>query len=108
MHEAMATTFAALGDPTRIGLLARLSQGEADVTTLCEGFAMSQPAISHHLKVLEQAGLLERTRDGTRRPCRIVPGRLAEIDHWLEQFRAAMEENYSRLDLLLEEKADEF
>jgi DNA-binding transcriptional ArsR family regulator len=94
-------TFAALADPTRRAILARLAKGEATVTELVAPFEMSQPAISKHLKVLEKAGLVSRGRDAQRRPCRIEPGRLAEADEWLERFRALWEANFGRLDELL-------
>lgn len=94
-------TFAALADPTRRAILARLADGEATVMELAEPFAMSQPAVSKHLKVLERAGLISRGRDAQRRPCRIEPLRLAEATDWLEKYRQLWEANYSRLDTLL-------
>ena len=101
-------TFAALADPTRRAILQRLARGDASVTQLAEPFAMSQPAVSKHLKVLERAGLIERARDGQRRPCRIVGRPLAEADAWLERYRRIWEANFGRLDNLLEEmKGDE-
>jgi len=97
-------TFAALADPTRRAILGRLAaEGEASVMELAEPFAMSQPAVSKHLRVLERAGLISRGRDGQRRPCRIEAGRLAEADAWLERYRRIWEANYQRLDALLEE-----
>jgi DNA-binding transcriptional ArsR family regulator len=96
-------TFAALADPTRRAILARLVSGEASVMDLAEPFAMSQPAISKHLKVLEHAGLISRGRDGQRRPCRIEAKALAEADGWLEKYRQLWERNYERLDALLAE-----
>ncbi len=100
-------TFAALADPTRRAILARLALGEASVTELAEPFAMSQPAISKHLKVLERAGLISRGRDAQRRPCRLEARPLAEATEWLESYRQFWEANYQRLDALLEEmKAD--
>jgi len=96
-------TFAALADPTRRAILARLALGEASVTELAEPFAMSQPAISKHLKVLERAGLISRGRDRQRRPCRLEAQPLAEANQWLERYREAWEQNFARLDLLLEE-----
>jgi DNA-binding transcriptional ArsR family regulator len=95
-------TFAALADPTRRAILARLSGGEASVNDLAEPFAMSQPAISKHLKVLERAGLITRGRDAQRRPCKIAAAPLAEANGWLEDYRRLWETNYQRLDGLLE------
>jgi len=96
-------TFAALADPTRRAILARLALGEASVLQLAKPFAMSQPAVSKHLKVLERAGLISRGRDAQRRPRRIVPGPLAEATAWLERYRQIWEANFQRLDALLEE-----
>lgn len=93
--------FAALADPTRRAILARLVKGEATVLELAEPFDMSQPAVSRHLKVLEQAGLIIRRVDGARRPCRLAPTAVAGIDQWLEQLRKALTANYRRLDSLL-------
>jgi DNA-binding transcriptional ArsR family regulator len=95
-------TFSALADPTRRAILARLAQGEASVMDLAAPFAMSQPAISKHLRVLENAGLVSRGRDGQRRPCRIEAEPLAEANAWLENYRVIWEANYQRLDDLLE------
>ena len=96
-------TFAALADPTRRAILARLASGEASVMELAKPFAMSQPAISKHLKVLERAGLVSRGRDAQRRPCRLVAKPLAEANEWLEGYRRLWEIQYERLDGLLEE-----
>ena len=96
-------TFAALADPTRRAILARLSTGEASVTELAKPFSMSQPAISKHLKVLERAGLISRGRDAQRRPCRIEGKALADASGWLEGYRQLWEERYQQLDGLLEE-----
>ena len=93
----------ALADPTRRAILARLSLGEASVMELAEPFLMSQPAISKHLKVLERAGLISRSRDAQRRPCRIVAQPLAEANDWLERYRKLWEGNFERLDLLLDQ-----
>lgn len=93
--------FSALADPTRRAILARLALGETTVMELAEPFAMSQPAVSRHLKVLEEAGLISRRIDGTKRPCRLAPGALEEIDKWLAMLRRALEANYDRLDQLL-------
>jgi DNA-binding transcriptional ArsR family regulator len=101
-------TFAALADPTRRAILARLAAGEASVTELAEPFAMTQPAISKHLKVLERAGLISRGRDAQRRPRRIEARPLAEATEWLESYRRFWEGSFQRLDVLLGEmKSDE-
>jgi len=101
-------TFAALADPTRRAILARLASGEASVTELAEPFAMTQPAISKHLKVLERAGLISRGRDAQRRPRRLEAQPLGEASEWLEAYRRFWERNFERLDVLLDElKADE-
>jgi DNA-binding transcriptional ArsR family regulator len=96
-------TFAALADPTRRAILARLTSGDASVNELAEPFAMTQPAISKHLKVLERAGLISRGRDAQRRPCRLEAKRLAEANDWLEHYRAFWEGSFERLDEVLEE-----
>ncbi|HMG12453.1 MAG TPA: metalloregulator ArsR/SmtB family transcription factor [Gemmatimonadaceae bacterium] len=96
-------TFAALADPTRRAILARLASGEASVRELAKPFSMSQPAISKHLKVLERAGLISRGRDAQRRPRRLEAKPLAEATEWLERYRELWEGNYQRLDALLEE-----
>jgi DNA-binding transcriptional ArsR family regulator len=96
-------TFSALSDPTRRAILARLALGEASVLELAEPFAMSQPAISKHLKVLERAGLISRGRQAQRRPCRLEPRPLADATHWLEEFRRYWEESFRHLDDLLGE-----
>ena len=96
-------TFAALADPTRRAILARLATGEASVTQLAAPFKMSQPAISKHLKVLERAGLISRGRDAQRRPRRLEAKPLAEATEWLERYREYWEGNYQRLDALLAE-----
>src|SRR5437870_11988942 len=97
------TIFAALADPTRRAILAGLASGEAAVAELAEPFAMSQPATSEHLKVLERAGLVSRGRDARRRPRRLEPKRLREATRWLERYRRLWEGNYQRLDALLAE-----
>ena len=97
------STFAALADPTRRAILARLASGDCSVLELCEPFEMSQPAVSKHLKVLERAGLISRGRDAQRRPCRIEAAPLAEANEWLERYREFWEGNFQRLDALLEE-----
>jgi DNA-binding transcriptional ArsR family regulator len=96
-------TFSALADPTRRAILARLSSGEASVTELAGPFAMTQPAISKHLKVLERAGLISRDRDAQRRPSRLVAKPLAEASKWLEHYRRFWEISFQRLDGLLDE-----
>jgi DNA-binding transcriptional ArsR family regulator len=93
--------FGALADPTRRAILARLALGEASVMELAEPFEMTQPAVSHHLKVLESAGLILRRIDGTRRPCRLAPEGVAAIDRWLSVLREALAANYHRLDRVL-------
>jgi DNA-binding transcriptional ArsR family regulator len=96
-------TFAALADPTRRAILARLASGEASVSELAAPFSMSQPAISKHLKVLERAGLISRSRDAQRRPRRLEAKPLAEATQWLEAYRRSAESNFQRLDALLAE-----
>ena len=96
-------TFAALADPTRRAILARLATGEASVRELAEPFTMSQAAISKHLKVLERAGLISHGRDAQRRPRKLEAAPLAEANEWLERYRQFWEETYGRLDLLLDE-----
>jgi DNA-binding transcriptional ArsR family regulator len=101
MTAALDQTFAALADPTRRAILARLAKGEASVMELAEPFEMSQPAISKHLKVLERAGLIERGRDAQRRPCRLVARPLRDVDRWLERYRDLWEERFEALDGVL-------
>ena len=101
--QHLDAVFAALADPTRRAILARLASGEAPVTELAKPFAMSQPAISKHLKVLERAGLISRGRDRQRRPRRLEAKRLAEATGWLERYRKIWESNFQRLDALLDE-----
>ena len=96
-------TFAALADPTRRSILARLATGEASVAELAEPFDMTQPAISKHLKVLEGAGLISRSRDAQRRPRRLEPKPLAEATDWIERYRRLWEGNFKRLDAVLQE-----
>ena len=100
--QRLDATFTALADPTRRAILARLVTGEASVTELAEPFAMSQPAISKHLKVLERAGLISRGQDAQRRPRRIEGKPLAEANGWIERYRKVWEGNFQRLDALLE------
>ncbi len=101
--ERLDATFAALADPTRRAIIARLASGDASVTELARPFAMSQPAISKHVKVLERAGLISRGRDAQRRPCRIEARPLAEATAWLENYRRFWEGSSRRLDALLGE-----
>ena len=106
--ERLDATFAALADPTRRAILARLAKGEASVLELAEPFEMSQPAISKHLKVLERAGLISRGRDAQRRPCRLEAAPLRDATAYLERYRELWEARFSRLDdLLTELKAKE-
>lgn len=101
--DNLDATFVALADPTRRAILARLLDGEASVAELAQPFAMSQPAVSKHLKMLERAGLISRGRDAQRRPCRIEGQPLAAARDWLERYREVWEGNYKRLDALLDE-----
>jgi len=101
--DPLTDTFAALADPTRRAILARLARGEANVTELARPFDMSQPAVSKHLKVLERAGLISRGRDGPSRPCRLEAGRLRDATEWIARYRAFWEESFDRLDGVLEE-----
>jgi len=94
-------TFSALADPTRRAILARLAKGEATVMELAEPFEMTQPAISQHLKVLEDAGLINRRVDGARRPRRLAKAGIDAMDQWLAMLRKALEKNYDRLDEVL-------
>jgi DNA-binding transcriptional ArsR family regulator len=101
--DRLDATFLALADPTRRAILARLARGEASVTELAEPFAISQPAISKHLKMLERAGLITVGQDAQRRPRRFEGKPLAEASAWLERYRASWEANFERLDGVLEE-----
>ena len=105
MHATnrLDAVFAALADPTRRAIVARLATGQATVTELAAPFAMSQPAISKHLKVLERAGLISRGHDAQRRPRRLEPKGLGDATRWLERYRRLWEGNYRRLDALLQE-----
>lgn len=106
--DPLSMTFAALADPTRRAILARLALGETSVTELAEPFDLSLPAISRYLKVLERAGLILRSREAQWRPCRIAPVSFKQVDGWLENFRRFWDENFSRLDDYLQEmKAQE-
>ena len=99
--QNLDTTFSALSDPTRRAILSRLAMSEATVMELAQPFAMSQPAISRHLRVLEEAGLITRRVEGAKRPCRLAPGGIAGIDQWLGFLRKALDTNFTRLDKVL-------
>ncbi|BBU60363.1 transcriptional regulator [Methylosinus sp. C49] len=101
MQDPLSATFAALADPTRRAILARLAQGEASVGELAAPFSISQPAVSKHLKVLEQAGLITRGRAAQSRPCKLDAARLREVSDWLETYRRFWEESFDRLDAYL-------
>jgi DNA-binding transcriptional ArsR family regulator len=104
---ALDQPFAALADPTRRAIVARLAEGEATVRDLARPFSISQPAISHHLKVLEEAGLIETRIDGTARPRRLKPDAVEALWDWLGQFRALWEAQFQKLDAVLDGLADE-
>jgi DNA-binding transcriptional ArsR family regulator len=99
--DPLSLKLSALADPTRRSILQRLGKGAANVSELAKPFAMSQPAISKHLKVLETAGLIERSRAAQSRPCRLAPKGLDEVEHWLEAYRAMWEQNLDRLEAYL-------
>src|SRR4030081_2584934 len=101
--DELSLTFAALADPTRRAILARLAQGEATVIELAEPFQLSLPGVSKHLKVLQHAGLISQGRRGQWRPCRIEPARLKDVSDWVERYRAIWEERFERLDDYLRE-----
>jgi DNA-binding transcriptional ArsR family regulator len=103
--DALDRTFAALADPTRRKILARLARGEATVNELAAPFEISQPAISRHIRLLSEAGLIVQRVEGTKRPCRLAPDALSELDEYLEMLRRALTQNYSRLDDLLAKKS---
>jgi DNA-binding transcriptional ArsR family regulator len=103
MGERLDATFAALADPTRRAILARLRSGEATVAELAAPFDMSQPAVSKHLKVLQRAGLVSRRRDAQRRPCRLEAHPLKVATDWLANYRDYWEDSFQRLDVLLDE-----
>ncbi len=102
MQDALSATFAALADPTRRAILARLSQGEATVNELAAPFDISLPGVSKHLKVLEKAGLIARTREAQWRPCRLAAGPLKDVDAWLAEYRRFWDDRFDRLDAYLE------
>jgi DNA-binding transcriptional ArsR family regulator len=101
VSASLDLTFAALADPTRRAMLARLASGEATVNELAEPFALSQPAISKHLKVLERAGLISRSRAAQTRPCRLEAARLQDVAQWVAPYRALWEDSFDRLDAFL-------
>lgn len=101
--DTLSKTFAALADPTRRAILDRLTRGEASVTELGEPFDMTLPGVSKHLKVLERAGLIERSRDAQWRPCRLKAGPMREANDWIEQYRRFWEESFDRLDDYLQD-----
>ena len=103
MTDRLSITFAALADPTRRAILARLTLGETSVKELAEPFEMTAPAISKHLKVLEKAGLISRGRDAQWRPCKLEPQALKSVDDWLERYRRLWEERFDRLEEYLRE-----
>lgn len=103
MNDRLSETFGALADPTRRAILARLASGEASVTELAQPFAMSMPAISKHLKVLERAGLISRAREAQWRPCRLQARPLQDVAGWVEHYRTFWEESFDRLDVYLQE-----
>ncbi|MCA9263746.1 MAG: helix-turn-helix transcriptional regulator [Planctomycetales bacterium] len=105
-RDTLSATFAAIADPTRRAILAQLSRGEAAVTELAEPFAMTLPAITKHLKVLERAGLIERSRCAQRRPCRLRAQPLQEAAAWIERYRATWEESFQKLDAYLTQMQD--
>jgi DNA-binding transcriptional ArsR family regulator len=103
MSDSLSQTFAALADPTRRAILARLVQGEATVNELAQPFAMSLPAVSRHLKVLERAGLITRGREAQWRPCRLDPLALKSVDDWLDDYRRFWNQSFDRLEDYLED-----
>jgi DNA-binding transcriptional ArsR family regulator len=105
--DQLSVTFAALADPTRRAILARLSQGEASVTELAKPFDLSLPGISKHLKVLQRAGLITQSRSAQWRPCRLEAGRLKEASEWVGEYRRFWDESFQRLDEILQELVKE-
>ena len=103
-EEDLNQVFAALADPTRRAIVARLASGEATVNELAEPFDMTQPSISKHLKVLERAGLISRSRAAQTRPCRLEPAVLGEVANWVDAYRALWEESFDKLDAFLKTK----
>ncbi len=102
-NDQLSVTFAALADPTRRAILARLAQGEAAVTELAKPFDLSLPGISKHLKVLQRAGLITQSRNAQWRPCRLEPGRLRDASEWVGEYRRFWDESFQRLDDVLQE-----
>src|SRR5690242_3810943 len=105
--DHLSVTFAALADPTRRAILARLAQGEASVTELAKPFDLSLPGVSKHLKVLQRAGLIRQSRNAQWRPCRLEPGRLKEASEWVRDYRRFWDESFQRLDDVLQEMIKE-
>jgi len=105
--DQLSVTFAALADPTRRAILARLAQGEASVTELAKPFDLSLPGVSKHLKVLQRAGLIRQSRNAQWRPCRLEPGRLKEASEWVGDYRRFWDESFQRLDDVLQEMLKE-
>ena len=103
MADHLSVTFAALADPTRRAILARLAHGEASVTELAKPFDLSLPGVSKHLKVLQRAGLITQSRNAQWRPCRLEPGRLKEASEWVGEYRRFWDESFQRLDDVLQE-----
>jgi DNA-binding transcriptional ArsR family regulator len=103
MQDHLSTTFAALADPTRRAILARLASGEASVNEIAEPFKMTLPAVSKHLKVLEKSGLIARSREAQYRPCRLEATPLKEVSDWVDHYRRFWEESFDRLDEYLKE-----
>src|SRR5262249_43192171 len=106
-EERLDRAFAALADPVRRALIARLSRGEATVNELAEPFSITKQAVSRHIGVLEAAGLITRTRDGQRRPCHLDPAVLEELTGWIDTYRLEVERRYRRLDTVLKEMKDQ-
>ena len=105
--DQLSTIFAALADPTRRAILARLAQGEASVKQLAEPFAITKQAVSRHIQVLEAAGLITRTREGQRRPCHLAPAALESLTAWIDTYRLEAERQFRRLDAVLEEMKEQ-
>ena len=105
--EALDRAFAALGDPVRRAMIARLSRGEAPVNELAELFPITKQAVSRHIQVLEAAGLITRSRDGQRRPCHLDPAALEALTSWIDEYRLAAERRFRRLDAVLETLKEE-
>ena len=106
-EEALDRAFTALGDPVRRALVARLSRGEATVNELAEPFAITKQAVSRHIQVLEQAGLITRSRDGQRRPCHLVPSALEALTSWIDEYRLETERRFRRMEALLKKEQEQ-